>query len=191
VVQEKTGKIYPLIDASSSILRGAEDSVFHNMKWYGAIYYQIVSKELYGEKKYFVLGFNSASTLNNKKIIECFQFKDDKLVLGGPYFEFLHPDKLNANRPANRFVIEYQKDAKVQLGWDEEVGMLVYDHLESTIGDPSKKSTFAPDGTYDGLKWVGNGWRIMTNVVKLAPQSESTIPVNNSAPKKVFQTDRE
>jgi hypothetical protein len=187
LVQMSSGRIYPLIDVSSSIIRGAEDSVLTDMKWYGAIYYNILERNVNGEKKYFVLGFNGSGVTSNKKVIDCITFKNDKLIFGGAHFEFLIQDKTTANRIPKRFFAEYQKDAKVQLNWDNDAGLIIFDHLESSTGDLSKRYSYVPDGTYDGLKWTGSTWKIIPNAIAVVNTPESQVPVNLNLPKKVFQ----
>jgi hypothetical protein len=187
VVQMNNGKIYPLIDVSSSMIRGAEDSILTDMKWYGAIYYNILERVVNGEKKYFLLGFNGSGINSNKKVVDCMSFKNEKLIFGGPHFEFLIKDKTTANRVPKRFFAEYQKDAKVQLNWDNEAGLIIFDHLESSTGDFSKRYSYVPDGTYDGLKWTGSGWKIIPNAIAVVNTPESQVPVNLNLPKKVFQ----
>jgi hypothetical protein len=187
VVQLASGKIYPLIDVSSSLVRGIEDSVLTDMKWYGCIYYNILERQVNGETKYFLLGFNGSGTNSNKKIVECMSFKDGKLILGGPHFDYLIPNKSNTGKVAKRFVAEYQKDAKVQLNWDAEANMILFDHLESTSGDVSKRYSYAPDGTYDGLRFLNNVWRIVPNAIQVVNTPEGSIQQNINTPKKVFK----
>jgi hypothetical protein len=186
VLQMREGKIYPLIDVSNDILRGAEDSILRNMKWYGALYYNIITQNVNGKVKYFLMGFNGNGASGNRKIVECMSFDNEQLVFGGPHFEYLIKDKTNGGKIANRFIAVYQKDAKMQLNWDKDAGMIIYDHLESTSGDISKRYSYAPDGTYDGLKWTGNGWRIVENAISVVPLPEGGAPVNINAPKKVL-----
>ena len=174
-IQMSDGNFIPLIDISDQIIRGAEDSVFTNNRWYGALYYNIIKKDLGGQSVYFLLGWNGNSLNSEKKIIDVFGFSSNgKAVFGAPLFNTLERGKrLNPNR----FIIEYQKGAKLTMNYDTDADQIIFDHCESQIGDPAKKYTYIPDGTYDGLKWDGNSWRMYENVIQILQLEQGNAPV--------------
>ncbi len=175
VVQKNDGGYIPLIDASDQIIRGAEDSTFHGTRWLGCLYYNIVAKEIGGQKVYFLLGWNGSATNSERKIIEVFGFDSrGQSQFGAPVFTIL--DRNNRKQPM-RFILEYQKGSKVSMNYDKELDQIVFDHCESQIGDPAKKYTYIPDGTYDGLKWDGQQWMMSENIVQIQELQQGNAPI--------------
>lgn len=174
-VQMSNGTIIPLIDVSDQIVRGGEDSIMMNNRWYGALYYKVLLKEIAGDKIYFLLGWNGGSVNSEKKIVEPFGFNSrGQAVFGAPVFTTI--DRGQRKTP-NRFFVEYQKGAKLSLNFDEQSQQIIFDHCESQIGDPAKKFTYIPDGTYDGLKWNGQQWNMVENVVQIDILQQGNAPV--------------
>jgi hypothetical protein len=175
VIQMMDGKLFPLIDVSSEIIRNAQDTILSDMKWYGALYYNIIRQEVEGVPVYFLLGWNGASLNSEKKLIDVFTFdKTMKPVFGAPVFNSIERGK---RKQVNRFIIEYQKGSRVSLNKDNE--MIIVDHCESQIGDPAKKYTYLPDGTYDGFIWSNNQWNMSENVVQVVEQKDAPMEVPN------------
>ena len=42
--------------------------------------------------------------------------------------------------------------------YDDDLNMIIYDHLISESNEPAKKFTYHPDGDYEGFKWVNGKW---------------------------------
>jgi hypothetical protein len=80
-------------------------------------------------------------------------------------------------------VIEYEKGAKVSMNYDTETKQIIFDHCESQIGDPAKKYTYIPDGTYDGLEWDGNQWVMHENVVQITILKDGEAPLDKAITK--------
>ncbi|GBL34936.1 hypothetical protein EMGBS15_05310 [Filimonas sp.] len=77
-------------------------------------------------------------------------------------------------------VLEYEKGAKVSMNYDNETQQIIFDHCESQIGDPAKKYTYIPDGTYDGLAWDGNQWIMNENVVQITILKDGEAPLDKA-----------
>jgi hypothetical protein len=58
----------------------------------------------------------------------------------------------------SRFWIEYKKNGNARMVYDDELNMIIYDHLISETNEPAKKFTYHPDGDYEGFKWVNGQW---------------------------------
>lgn len=160
-------KITPLIDNSEF----TEDlyAVGNNRNWIGAIYYKIVMKEFDGRKYYTLIGWDDNNSKSNKKWVDMLTFNEaGEPVFGGPYFKMTDAIK-------NRFALEYKKDAGVRLMWDEEQQMIVFDHLVSESGFINQRSTFVPDGDYEGFKWVNGYWVFQPKVMCNCPLSKEKI----------------
>lgn len=174
-MQLSNGKFIPLIDVSDQIIRGLEDSVLMNNRWAGALYYNIVQKQVGNDQIYFLFGWNGASMNSEKKIVEPFGFNSQgQAVFGAPLFEIMDRGKRLA---PNRFILEYQKGAKLSMNFDKETEQIIFDHCESQIGDPNKKFTYVPDGTYDGLRWDGRRWIMSENIVQISILEQGNAPV--------------
>ena len=175
-IQTSKGDILPLIDISDQVIRGAEDSIFSNTRWYGNLYYNILMKEWNGQKIFFLLGWNGNSMNSERKIVDAFILdKRGKAVFGAPVFNIIDRGK---RKKVNRVILEYEKGAKVAMNVDVETGKIIFDHCESQIGDPAKKYTYIPDGTYDGLIWDGNTWVMKENVVEITILKDGEAPTD-------------
>lgn len=175
VIQLKDGKIIPLVDVSDQIIRGAEDSIFMNNRWYGALYYNVLQRNVGGSNVYFFLGWNGTALNSERKIVEPFGFNTNgQGVFGAPLFNVI--DRGKRVMP-NRYIYEYQKGAKISLNYDKETDQIIYDHCESQIGDPNKKFTYIPDGSYDALKWDGSLWSLFFDVIQVMPLEQGNAPI--------------
>jgi hypothetical protein len=155
-------KLFPLIDRSI-VIQNQEDTVTNNEWWIGAIYYKVIKKE-YNNKNYYTLfGYDENSIRSTKKRIEVLTF-DEKgsPVFGGKYFTF---EKDTINKPVqSRYTIEYKKNGNGRILYDDELDMIIYDHLISESNEPAKKFTYIPDGDYEGFKWVNGKWQHIEKV---------------------------
>ena len=93
---------------------------------------------------------------SNRKIIEVLSFNNGVPTFGGRYFSF---DQDTVKKPgASRYIMEYKKDAGPRLTYDNDLQMIVFEHMESETNEPNKKWTYVPDGDYEGFKWVSGKW---------------------------------
>ncbi len=173
VIQKSNNDFIPLIDVSDLIVRGEEDSVFQNNRWYGGLVYNILQKNIQGQEVYFFFSWNGSSFNAEKKIIDVFGFdQNNKAVFGAPLFRILEKGMA---KNVNRFVLTYQRNSIVSLNFDDKMDKVIFDHCESQIGDPLKKYTYVPDGTYDGLSWNGQQWIMSTNVIDIVPLTDAPL----------------
>lgn len=149
-------KLYPLLD-KTTILNDIQNTVTSNEAWVGAIYYRIVQTTYRGKNFYTLLGYDENSFRSTKKHIEILTFdQDHKPVFGGPFFSF---EKDTIPKPMQtRFSIEYKKDGNASIKYDDELGIIIFDHLISENNQPAKKYTYIPDGDYEGFKWENGKW---------------------------------
>lgn len=149
-------KLVPLWDASEFTTK-PEDSLRSRDKWIGAVYYNMVQTEHNGKSYYTLFGFESHSIRSNKKWIEVLTFDSRNMpVFGGPHFIF-DQDSIRRS-PQHRYSIEYKKDASALINYDEDLGIILIDHLISETDEPELAYTFIPDGSYEGFKWVNGKW---------------------------------
>ncbi len=168
-------KLFPLIDRSK-VINDIADTVADNKSWIGAVYYKIVETKNNGHKYYTLIGYDEDNIRSNRKIIDVLTFDaDNKPVFGGPYFVF--GKTLVQNTPIARYVIEYKKDAAPKLNYDNDMGMIIVEHLESETGEPNKKWTLIPDGDYEGFKWTNGKWIHIDKVfTQITPEGKEPVP---------------
>ena len=156
-------KLIPLKDYSE-FAENPVDSARDKNSWIGAVYYNIIKTDFNGKAHYTLFGFDGNSYRTNKKWVDVLTFTaQGQPVFGGqPYFSFAK-DSVK-RKPQHRFAIEYKKEASTTMNWDEDMNMIVVDHLISEENDPEQPWTFVPDGDYEGFSWVGGKWQHVDKV---------------------------
>jgi hypothetical protein len=149
-------KLVPLRDFSE-FTSNAHDSIRTKDTWIGAVYYKIIKTQFNNKDYYTLFGFDNHSVRSNKKWIEVLTLNEkNQPVFGGPFFTF---EKDSVKRPVQyRFSIEYKKEASTFVNYDEELKLILVDHLISETDEPDKPYTFIPDGDYEGFEWKGGKW---------------------------------
>lgn len=148
-------KLYPLID-KSDVTEHLADTIGNNKGWIGAVYYKIIETRSSNQNYYTLLGYDENNIRSNRKIIEVLSFSNDEPTFGGPYFSF---EQDTVPKPStSRHIMEYKKDAGAKLNYDDDMKMIILEHLESETNEPKKKWTLIPDGDYEGFKWMNGKW---------------------------------
>ncbi|HTN09101.1 hypothetical protein [Agriterribacter sp.] len=147
--------LYPLLD-KTQLVEDIQNAITNNEEWIGAIYYKIIQTSYRNKNFYTLLGYDENSFRSTKKRIEVLTFNNGKPVFGGPFFSF---EKDSLHKPVQaRFSIEYKKEGNASIKYDEELGIIIFDHLISENNQPAKKYTYIPDGDYEGFKWEKGRW---------------------------------
>jgi hypothetical protein len=157
-IQFKDAKKRPvaLIDGSlflpDSVLRTA---VLDAEAWYGALYYGITAKKHKGTTYYLLFGWDALDLFSSRKLVEVLTFEDGKPVFGAPVL----PEPGASERRINRFVMEFKREAAVTLNYDPELDLILFDHLvpENPLSE-GIRSTYVPDGSYEGFSWDKGQW---------------------------------
>lgn len=174
-------KLYGLSDYSDNLTKGAEDSVLTGGKWFGALYYNIYTTEVDGQKIYTLFGLSAASPLSNKKLLDPMIVTDTSIAFGAPIFGIGSKNK--TQQPIKRFILEYKKEVHVSLNWDKERGMIVFDDLASQVNDPARKYTYVPTGQYNGLTWGANNmWNFVYNLLPITELQDGQAPTEEIEP---------
>jgi hypothetical protein len=144
--------LFPLLDKTATI-ENLNNAALSNDNWIGVIYYKILLNTYNNQKYYTLLGYDENSYRSTKKRIEVLTFNQNgKPVFGAaPFFD------LAGGRQA-RFDIEYKKDANALLRYDNELNLILFDHLIPENNEPQKKYTYVPDGDYEAFKWQNGQW---------------------------------
>jgi len=156
-IQKKSSdlKIWPLYDYSDYI-KTPNDTITSNERWFGMLYYQIIQEG----KHYLLFGWDGNTLLSNKKIIDVLSF-DKK---GNPVFgaKIFNTGTIESPKFVSRFIIEYKEIAQVSMRYDNDMQMIIYDHLIPI--DPKAEGMYefyVPDGSYESFelkkkKWIHN-----------------------------------
>lgn len=158
-IQMKTAdgtlKIFPLID-KSDVTENIIDTAANNKGWIGAVYYRIIQKRSGNQNFYTLLGYDENNLKSNRKIIEVLSFQNDEPMFGGRFFSYDEDAVFKSSN--SRYLMEYKKTAGARLTFDEDLDMIILEHLVSETGEPLKKWTYIPDGDYEGFKWKNGRW---------------------------------
>lgn len=145
-------------------------------KWYGAHYYQLI-ENTYAKKKYYtIIGIDWRNAISKKKIIDVVSI-DNKgnLLFTEQAFQVF-------GRPQRRFVLEYKYDISVKCKYDEQVKMIVFDHLVPPNPNlKGQKQFYVNDFSYDALKFEKGKWKLIEDFDARNPKSEED--KNYKAPK--------
>lgn len=149
--------LFPLLDKTETL----EDPINQALtpeNWIGSIYYKILLKEHQGKKLYTLFGYDENTELSTMKRLEMLQFDGNgKPIFGAaPYFSFARD---STPKPAQvRYWIEYKKEGNARVQYDDDMQMILIDHLIPENGETEKKYTYIPDGDYEGFKWENGKW---------------------------------
>jgi hypothetical protein len=109
-----------------------------------ALYYNM--KQL-SDKHYLLFGINEYNQYEKIKIAEVLVVEGNNIRFGAPIFTNEPED------PKYRLVLQYADDAVVSLNYNEDLELLIYDHLISRMGRiPNQGVTSLPDGSYEAYK---------------------------------------
>jgi hypothetical protein len=165
-------KLFPLID-KSDVADKMEDTVGNNLGWMGAVYYKLLLNKYQNENFYTLIGYDANNIRSAKKIIEVVHFDNNEPVFGGPFFICNECD----NKNPSRYIMEYKKEASARLNYDEELRMIVMEHLISENNEPQKKWTLIGDGDYDAFKWESGKWVFVNKIFNMVtPEGAPPIP---------------
>lgn len=156
-------KLTPLTDYSE-FADNPVDSARGRDGWIGAVYYNIIQTEYNGKKYYTLFGFDGNSYRTNKKWIDVLTFDPQmRPVFGAKQFFRFDKDSVK-KAPQHRYNIEYKKEASTTVNYDEELQIILVDHLISETNEPEYPWTFVPDGDYEGFQWVNGSWQHINKV---------------------------
>ncbi|MDD2279572.1 MAG: hypothetical protein PHD06_13175 [Bacteroidales bacterium] len=179
--------IYPLTDNRKQI-ETPQLLTLSTDTWHGALYYSIRVDNFFGKNVYTLLGVDMNNLFSTKRIIEIITLSDNgEPQLGAPVF------RVKGNI-LNRIVFEFSAKASMILRWNEEMQMIVFDHLTPMRNDYAENYQFyVPDSSYDGFKLTELGWEYkadidVRNPDRAKPPTPIKPPVENPEPGFLYQT---
>ncbi|RYZ29605.1 MAG: hypothetical protein EOO10_05745 [Chitinophagaceae bacterium] len=161
--QDGSLRLIPLLDYSE-YADNPLDSARTRNNWIGAVYYNIIKTQHNGKNYYTLFGFDGNSYRTNKKWLDVLTFDaQNNPVFGSQQFFSFEKDSFK-RKPQFRYAIEYKKEASTTLNFDEDMKMIIVDHLVSETNEPEYAWTFVPDGDYEGFQWVNGKWQHIDKV---------------------------
>lgn len=154
VSKDKKYEYFKLIDKSATI-KNPETYIGEPDKWFGMLYYKIIKSDDY----YTLLAWDGNDKLSQKKYIDILSFKDN----GDPVFGkdvFKIPQK-----NPRRIVFEYSTEITMSLKYNEDKGMIIFDHLAPK--DPFMEGQFqfyGPDFSYDAFDFNRGKWKFVPDI---------------------------
>jgi len=164
-------QLFPLIDRSFEFSTPEDTVITNREKWYGALYYKIIAHPTSKPTHYLLFGLDGYDDLNRRKIIEVLYFENGNPIFGKKVFDDTY-DPSFANK--TRIVVEYSADAVTRVNFDEQLEMVIHDHIIDLDG---KKM---PDGSYVGFRANQGKWERVDKVFNqrsaVPPGLENTRP---------------
>ncbi len=148
----KDGTIIELKDHGRTIPR-PETVVLTPANWYGALYYRILENKWKKKTYYTVLGIDLHNALTTRKVIDVITFnRTGQVHFGAPVFTM-------GDTLLYRVIFEYNAQASMLLHYDDEMEMIVFDHLSPSRPEYQGMYQFyGPDSSYDGFFFYRGKW---------------------------------
>jgi hypothetical protein len=174
LVLESSGKIIEFKD-EIDLKPGEYDETLDPEEWYGAIYYYIHPVSQGKQDYYVLLGWDGASELTSKKVIDVLELsKKGEVSLGKKVFQF--DDDLVSRR-----VFEYSNEVIMTLKYMDPKDALVFDDLQPTEpGLEGEYAFYGPSESHDAYQLNKKGlWDLIEGFDMSRPESEDTgLPFN-------------
>ena len=178
-------KLYELKDFAKDIQK-PENQVLGPEKWFGCLYYNIRQFKSKEGDKYLLFGFNANDTIEKIKVVDVLTMKGGMPKFGSPVFE---KQERGITKKSNRLVFYHGYEASMRLNYDEEMGMIVHDHLEDVgTNYADVPSVGVPDGTYEAYELKKGVWQ---HIVKLKNTEMDEAPRPLPVSKKAKIVDKE
>lgn len=158
------------LDHTNSRITGTIDI----SKWYGALYIDIITKNIGSKKYYTLLGWDGNSNSSNIRILDVLTFTGKTAKLGAPIFK-------NQKEKLNRVYFEYAESAAMNITYEEKYKRIMFDHLIPETPDlKGIYSFYIPDFSYDSYVWKKDGWYLMEDVIGINEKVNDKITVISS-----------
>lgn len=126
--------------------------------WHGKIYYEMVTTQFKRKVFYTLIGADFNNSYTTMKTMEVFAiqrgkpvFRSDQFMIGGTV--------------KDRIVLEYSADLSISVRYNNNLNMIVFDHLAPLHPIYTGNYQFyGPDGSYDGLKFEEGIWILEEDV---------------------------
>lgn len=130
-----------------------------NTEWFGALYYDIITKKYQSKTYYTLLGWDGVNHKISRKIVEVLQFaKRDLPIFGGRVFK-------RDNIVAQRLIFDFSNKVSMILRYNPKIDMIIFDHLTpATEKFVNINDYYGPDYSYDALFFQNGQWIYKPNI---------------------------
>jgi len=134
------------------------DTVYSEMNWYGALYYDMRAFGKGNNIHWVLLGIDYGNPSVTRKIIDVVSFNTDGTILFGKKI-FVSGEMIKF-----REVLEYISSAVISLKFASQKS-IVFDHLVPVSPAlKGKREFYGPDFSYDAYKLEKGVWKMETNI---------------------------
>ena len=163
-------KLIELTDAKNDISQPEYVALYPD-RWFGALYYQVVTVKHKKETYYMLMGFDPHSRSVQRKLIDVASIDENgRLVFGAKIFDTPEiMDKKYLRKPF-RLLFDYSAQVAASIKYRDEEKKIIMDHLAAP--DASQKNlrmVYGPDFSYDALVWKKGKW-ILEEDIKIKTQ---------------------
>ncbi len=124
-----------------------------HIEWYGALYYEIITKKWNRNTYYTLIGWDGGDFFINRKVIEILNFSRRGLP------EFGRKMFVVNNTRTGRMIFEYASRATMLLRYNSKHDIIVIDHLSPPETKyAGMRQYYGPDMSYDALRFKGGRW---------------------------------
>jgi len=147
-------RVYEFTDERKSI-KNPLQTVLSPDKWYGCIYYDILTNKFKGDTYYTLIGFNGNDAFTQIKLIDILTFSESR----NPQPKFGASIFSNEFKNHRRLIFEYGKNTTMMLRYDPDVNMIVMDNLSpSSPFYQNDYRFYGPDSSHNGLRFDKGKW---------------------------------
>jgi hypothetical protein len=129
--------------------------------WYGQIYYDLKEYVKAGKNSYLLFGARVRDINTNQKMATPLTWNGTELKFGEELFF------KNSRHGATRLLIEYFSRSKASLKFDEELNLVIFDHIVPVVNPyESNDVLLVPEGTFEGFKFENGRWQYEEKIFK-------------------------
>jgi hypothetical protein len=155
--------VYELKNSIADITKPETESLTTD-RWFGCVYYNVKAFKTKDGMKYLLFGYNANSEDEHIKVCDVLVLRGGNARFGAPVFEVADIAGRKKER-LNRLVLTYAADVVVRLNYDNELGFLIHDHLETMASkNPNIPFVYVPDGTYEAFELKKDIWEHVDKV---------------------------
>jgi hypothetical protein len=137
--------------------------------WCGGLIYKMKEFQGKGGKQYLIFGYNINKMYERTKFVDVLKYRDGKFTFGAPLFV------QKGKETRKRILMTYGADAKARMNFDEQMQMIVFDHLISQKNEITGL-TMVPDGDFEGYRLEKGVWQYVEDAVKTTPMDKPMFP---------------
>lgn len=131
----------------------------NHQEWFGALYYEIVTKRWNRVTYYTLIGWDGGDFLINRKVVEVLHFTGRGLPQFGRNMFVVN------NQRKDRLIYEFSSRATMLLRYNAKQDIIVIDHLSPPeTRYRGLRQYYGPDLSYDALRFMGGRWILESDI---------------------------